>query len=86
VTVAWSGVANAANGDWIGLYHPGDANTAYLSWVYADSCTKTSSSTALASGSCSYTMPSTAGTYELRLLSNYSYTVIATSNTVTDTG
>jgi hypothetical protein len=31
-------------------------------------------------------MPATAGTYELRLLSDYSYTIIATSNPVTDSG
>jgi hypothetical protein len=86
VTIAWSGVANPTDGDWIGLYHPGDANTAPLDWFYADSCTQSHTSSALASGTCTYTMPATAGTYELRLLSNYSYTIIATSNSVTDSG
>jgi subtilase family serine protease len=86
VTVAWSGVANPTDGDWIGLYHPGDANTAYLDWFYADSCTQSNHSSALASGTCTYTMPATAGTYELRLFSNYSYTVLATTTPVTDSG
>jgi uncharacterized protein YegP (UPF0339 family) len=31
-------------------------------------------------------MPATAGTYQFRLLANNGYTVIATSNTVTDSG
>jgi hypothetical protein len=31
-------------------------------------------------------MPATAGTYELRLFSNYSYTVLATTTPVTDSG
>ena len=44
------------------------------------SCTKTASN-ALASGSCSYTLPATlaAGNYELRLFSNDGYTRLATS-------
>jgi hypothetical protein len=68
--------------DWIGLYTPGAANTAYLSWKYDSSCTQTAGSTAKASGSCSFTMPTTAGTFEFRLLANDGFTVIAKSGTI----
>ncbi len=83
VTVSWSNVAGPTRNDWIGLYHPGDANTAYIDWIYDDSCTKTAGSTSLSSGSCSFQMPSTAGTYEFRLLSNNGYSLLATSGQVT---
>ena len=86
VTVTWSGVAAPTGTDWVGLYTPGAANTAYLDWVYDDSCTKTSNGTTLASGSCTFTMPSVPGTYQLRLLAKDGYTVLATSSTITVTG
>lgn len=82
VTVSFSGVSNPTNKDWIGVYQPGASNSAYLGWIYDDSCTKTAGTTALSSGSCSFTMPATSGTYELRLLSNDGYTLLATSNEV----
>ena len=34
VTVTWNGVTNPTTHDWIGLYHPGDANTAYSVWAW----------------------------------------------------
>ncbi len=83
VTVTWSGVASPTASDWVGLYHPGDPNTAYIDWFYANSCTQNPGSGALASGSCTYTIPAGPGTYELRLLSNNGYVVLATSSTVT---
>ncbi len=86
VTVSWSGVASPTASDWVGLYHPGDPNTAYIDYFWTDSCTRSAGSGALASGSCTYLMPSTPGTYELRLLSNNGYVVLATSSTVTVTG
>ncbi len=86
VTVSWSGVSNPTSTDWIGLYHPGDANESYIDWMYDNSCSTTAGSGALASGSCSFTMPSAAGTYELRLFSNNGSTLLATSNQVTVTG
>jgi len=67
----------------VGLYHPGDPNNSYMAWFYDDSCTTTAGSTALASGSCSYTMPTTPGTYELRLFTNNTLNLLATSNSVT---
>jgi hypothetical protein len=86
VTVSWSGVSNATNRDWIGLYHPGDPDGSFISWVYDDSCTTTGGTSSLASGSCSFTMPMAAGTYELRLFSNDGFTRLASSNQVTVTG
>ncbi len=86
VTVSWSGVNAPTSHDWIGVYHPGDANNAPLAKIYDDSCTPTAGTTALASGSCMFTVPglgNIAGTYELRLFSNDSFTLLATSNLVT---
>ena len=70
VTATWSGIANATATDWIGLYTPGAANTAYIDWIYV-SCSKTAGA-ARASGSCPFVVPSTVapGTYQLRLLPN----------------
>ena len=71
--------------DWIGLYHPGDANSAFINWLYDDSCTKTAGGSSLSSGSCSFTMPSTAGTYELRLFTHDGFSVLAISLPITVT-
>ena len=83
ITVSWSGVTAPTTTDWIGLYVPGAANTAYLSWLYDSSCTTSAAGTARASGSCSFKLPSTAGTYQLRLLANNGYTLLATSPSIT---
>src|SRR5207249_2193482 len=40
VVATWSGIASPTTTDWIGLYVPGAANTAYLAWVYV-SCSQT---------------------------------------------
>ena len=40
MTVTWSGVTNPTTHDWIGLYHPGDANTAFSVWAWDSSCTQ----------------------------------------------
>jgi hypothetical protein len=83
VTVSWSNVVGPTTTDWIALYHPGDANTAYIDWIYDDSCTRVAGSNSLSSGSCSFQMPSKAGTYEFRLLPNDTFSVLATSGQVT---
>ncbi len=83
VTVSWTGVASPSSHDWIGVYHPGDPDGAYISWVYDNSCTTTPGTGSPASGSCSITMPKTPGSYELRLYANSSYNLIATSGQVT---
>jgi len=74
VTATWSGIANPTSTDWIGIYVPGAANTARLSWRYT---------TGAASGSVPVFTPTwiAPGTYELRLFSNGGYTLLATSNT-----
>ena len=81
LTASWSGIAAPSARDWVGLYIPGAPATSYLAWIYV-SCTQTAG-TSTAAGSCPFTIPSVApGTYELRLFSNYSFTTIATSNTL----
>ena len=85
VTVTWSGVTSPTTHDWIGLYHPGDANTAFSVWAWDSSCTQVAGNVAKNSGSCAFTMSVPAGTYEFRLFSNDSYTRLATSSTVTVT-
>jgi hypothetical protein len=83
VTVSWSGVTNPTTQDWIGLYHPGDPNSSYINWFFTSSCTQGVGSTALSSGSCTFTMPSVAGTYEFRLFPNNTYTLLGKSGSVT---
>jgi PKD repeat protein len=82
VTATWSGITNPTTTDWIGLYMAGAPDTAYIDWIWV-SCSKTSGS-AQASGSCPFTVPATlaAGSYELRLLANDSYMLLATSNVI----
>jgi hypothetical protein len=83
VTATWSGIATPSTRDWIGLYTPGAANTAYIQWIYV-SCSQ-SAGAARASGSCPLVVPSTVapGTYQLRLLANNGFTLLATSNNLT---
>jgi hypothetical protein len=84
VTVSWSGVTSATTSTWIGLYTPGSSNSALLDWFYANSCNYSEGSTTPSSGSCTYKMPTTAGTYEFRLFdSNSGYVLRAKSNSVT---
>ena len=81
VTATWNGIASPTSTDWVGLYAPGSANTAFLAWIYV-SCSQ-SPGAARASGSCTFGTPAAlaAGSYELRLLANNGYTSVATSNT-----
>ena len=83
ITATWSGIANPTATDWIGLYTPGAANTAFIDWIYV-SCSQTAGA-ARASGSCPFVVPSTVapGTYQLRLLANDGFTLLATSNNFT---
>jgi hypothetical protein len=85
ITATWSGIATPSATDWLGLYTPGAANTAYLAWIYV-SCSQTPGA-ARAAGSCAFVVPSTVapGTYQLRLLANNGFTPLATSNTFTVT-
>jgi subtilisin family serine protease len=83
LTAIWDRNASPTSTDWIGLYQPGAANTAYIEWIYV-SCSKTAGSPQ-SSGSCPFVVPSAlaAGVYELRLLANDGFTLLATSNGVT---
>ena len=83
VTASWSGIAAPTARDWIGLYLPSAANTSFANWIYV-SCSTTPGS-ARASGSCPFSVPTTTapGTYQLRLLANDGFAVLATSNSFT---
>ena len=74
ITATWSGITTPTARDWIGLYTPGAANTAYIHWIYV-SCSQTPGA-AQASGSCPFVVPGTVapGTYQLRLLANDGFT------------
>jgi hypothetical protein len=82
VMVNWSGITTTSPGDWIGLYAPGSADTDFIDWMYV-SCSQSRGSSR-ASGSCSYSLPSTlpTGNYELRLFVNDIYLRLETSNIV----
>jgi len=75
LTTTWGGIAVPTGNDWIGLYTPGSADTAYLSWRYT---------TGAASGNVSFTVPAWANTgiYELRIF-NGSYHYMSTSDPFT---
>jgi hypothetical protein len=84
ITVSWSGISNPSAGDWIGLYQPGAPDSSFVDWFYADSCTQTSSGAAApASGSCAYTMPATAGSYQFQLYTAAASGLLTTSNPIT---
>jgi hypothetical protein len=70
VTLSWSGITQPTRLDWIGGYVPLTPDWAYLAFLYTSSCSATSGSGALASGSCTVTMPTKPGTYEFRLFAN----------------
>src|SRR5262249_60295990 len=55
VTATWNGIAAPTSTDWIGLYTPGTADTAFLAWTFV-SCTQTPGS-ATAAGACAFVTP-----------------------------
>jgi hypothetical protein len=73
VTAGWNGICAPTIRDWVGIFAPNAANSAYVAWSYTPGT---------ASGSLQLTVPPTLapGTYELRLFSNNSYTRLAVSN------
>src|SRR5439155_972330 len=83
LTATWAGIASSSSTDWIGLYQPNASNSEYIDWIYV-SCSQWAGSPR-ASGSCPFVLPATTGTYQLRLLANDGYTVLATSNNFTVT-
>ena len=77
VTVGWSGIADPSTHDWIGLYHPGDADTAFIRRAYDSSCTQTAGRRAKRYGWCSFAMNVAPGTYELRLFTDDTFIPLA---------
>ncbi len=89
LTVSWAALSPTAAGDWIGLAAVGAPNSSYIDWSYitnGGACTK-AAATALSTGSCTFTIPSSAagGTYEFRIFSNNTFTLMAVTNTVSIT-
>src|SRR5262245_32417548 len=76
VTVTWAGISSPTSTDWVGLFELGAANNAYVSYRYT---------TGTASGSVPFTIPAgaSAGVREFRIFPKNSYTLLATSNTIT---
>jgi hypothetical protein len=93
VNVSWS-VSSATPHDWIGLYQIGAKDADYGGWIYTSSCTMNVGSSAKASGSCPFIMPTRPNNptvsvyydwvdYEFRLFGNNQVkNKLATSNTV----
>jgi hypothetical protein len=79
--------ATVANGpgnrfDWVGLYATGAANNAHLQRKYLNGLA-TPPATGVTGAAVNFTMPATAGTYEFRFFTNDTFTLLATSPTVT---
>jgi hypothetical protein len=70
--------------DWVGLYSTGASDTGYIDWQYLNGM-HTVPATGASSATLTFTMPPTAGTYNLRFFSNNSMVKIATSVTITVT-
>src|SRR5207247_1137246 len=79
VTVS-NGPGNRA--DWVGVFPLGAANTGYVDWKYLNGA-KSAPGTGLTGATLTFTMPSTAGSFEFRLFSNDGFTVLATSQATT---
>ena len=69
--------ASGSPNDWIGLYVAGAANTAYLQWLYVDGAQ--TAAAGVLNGSVSFPTGLPAGTYEVRLFLNNTYTMEASA-------
>jgi len=78
-TVA-NGPANAR--DWVGMYAVGAPDTLMIDWKYMTG-SHTPPAAGAASWSVTFSMPTTAGSYNLRFFSNDTLSLLATSATVT---
>ena len=79
VTVTFSDLPSPVAGDWLRLMLVGAIdNAADFGWVYTSSCTR-GGATAVASGSCTMTMPATGGIYEFRVYSSGTFNKRASS-------
>jgi hypothetical protein len=68
----------AMAGDWVGLYRSGDPNTSSIDWKYLNGL-RTLPTSGATTAALSFTMPTTAGTYQLRFFANNVYTLLATA-------
>jgi hypothetical protein len=68
--------------DWLSLGAAGAADTAYSDWKYLNG-TRTAPASGLTTATVSFIMPTTAGTYSVRLFANGGYSKLATSPTIT---
>ena len=89
LTVSWSALSPVNTGDWISFATVGSADSLYLDWSWTTNggaCQK-ATPTSIATGSCTFTIPVSAGsgTYEFRVFSNNTYTLLAVTNTVSIT-
>jgi YD repeat-containing protein len=80
VTVGVSGPGNAT--DWVALALVGSSATSYVSWQYLNG-SQTAPASGLTSATLTGTMPATAADYEFRFFASNSWTLLATSTTVT---
>jgi len=85
VTATWSGVSSPTVTDWVGVYSAGADDRTFTAWAYTSSCTTIAGAPAKASGACPLPLPTTLGTYELRLFAHDGYTKLATSPSITVT-
>jgi len=69
-------------GDWIGLFDVNGGVTNYLQWQYLNG-TQSKPGAGSAAATTQFTMPAVPGTYNLRLFANSSYTLAATSPSIT---
>jgi len=79
VTIA-NGPANAT--DWVGLYTTAAADTLMLDWKYLNGL-KTAPTTGTANATVTFTLPLSAGTYNVRFFPNNTTTTTITSTTIT---
>ena len=79
LTVTWQGLATPSPSDWLALVPTGAADASYVAWVYA---------TGRTNDSTLFTLPATlpAGSYDVRLFANDTFTRLAVSPPVTVTG
>src|SRR5207237_1493323 len=64
-------------GDWVGLYVTSDPDSTYVAWNYLNG-SRIRPAAGTASATVPFTMPLTAGTYNVRFFSNDSTTRLAT--------
>ena len=75
-----NGTAKA--GDWIGLYETNGAQTSYLQWQYLNGSHQKPAA-GLAGASVLFTLPLATGSFHVRLFTNDSYALMATSEAIT---